>query len=359
MAEKQLMAGNEAVGAAAIVAGCRHYYGYPITPQNELTAYMAKYLPEAGGTFIQSESEIAAISMVHGTGATGRCAMTSSSGPGISLKQEGISYLNGSQIPGVVVNVQRGGPGLGNIAPSQADYNQATKGGGHGDYHNIVLAPYTVQDMADITILAFNLARKWRNVVMILADGLLGQMMEPVLLPEDVEIYEDENIESWALTGTGNRKTDHMKQHIIRSLFLVDGVLEKHNEMLQEKWKKIRETEIRYEEREVEDADIICVGYGTCARAIIEAMTPLKKQGIKCGLFRPISLWPFAYDRLRELTKTTKHFLAVEMNAGQMFQDLRFAIGERAEPHFYGRLGGGVPTPEAVIEKVHEILEMK
>jgi 2-oxoglutarate ferredoxin oxidoreductase subunit alpha len=357
MSEKKLMAGNEALAEAAIIAGCRHYFGYPITPQNEITAYMAARMPEVGGTFIQSESEIAAISMVQGASATGHCAMTSSSSPGVSLKQEGISYINGMEIPAVVVNVQRGGPGLGNIAPSQADYFQAVKGGGHGDYHNIVLAPYTVQDIVDVTILAFNLARKWRNVAMILADGLLGQMMEPVVFPEKVEIYKDPGLETWALTGTANRSKDKNKQHILRSLFLVEGVLEEHNIRLQEKLKKIRETEVRYSETDVKDAEIILVGCGTCARAIIEAKAAFAKQGIKAGLFRPITLWPFPYDRLRELSKATKKFLVVEMNAGQMLEDVKIAAGERAQVEFYGRLGGGVPAPEAIIEKVHAMLK--
>lgn len=356
MAEKKFMAGNEALAEAAIQAGCRHYFGYPITPQNELTAYMAKRMPEVGGTFIQSESEIAAISMVQGASATGHCAMTSSSSPGVSLKQEGISYLNGMEVPGVVVNVQRGGPGLGNIAPSQADYFQATKGGGHGDYHNIVIAPYTVQDMVDMTFLAFNLAKKWRIVSMVLADGLLGQMMEPVVFPEKVDIYEDPEMETWALTGTGKREKDKGKQHILRSLFLVDGVLEEHNEKLQKKYEEIEKSEIRYEEADVEGADLICVAYGTCARAVIEARYEFEKEGLKVGLFRPITLWPFPFDRLRELSKKTKKFLVIEMNAGQMLEDVRAACVEDSDVQFHGRLGGGVPTPHEIVDKVHAMM---
>ncbi|TET39576.1 MAG: 3-methyl-2-oxobutanoate dehydrogenase subunit VorB [Planctomycetota bacterium] len=350
MGEKQLLAGNEALGEAAIIAGCRHYFGYPITPQNEITAYMARRLPEVDGVFIQSESEIAAINMVLGAGATGHTAMTSSSSPGISLKQEGISYITGDEVPAVVVNVSRGGPGLGNIAPSQSDYFQATKGGGHGDYNIFVLAPHTVQEMADLTITAFDLAEKWRMVSMILADGVLGQMMEPCTFPDSVP--ERNYPKDWILDGKKGRE-----KRLICSLYLVEGVLEKHNEKLQKKFKKAEKEEIRFEEKDVEGSDILLVGYGTSFRGQIEAKRQLGEFGVKAGLFRPITLWPFPYDRLSEIAEKTKMpALVVEMNAGQMLEDVRMAYERFAPVHFYGRLGGGIPTPEAVTAEVKKIL---
>jgi len=349
MGKKQLMAGNEALGEAAIISGCRFYFGYPITPQNELTAYMARRLPQVGGVFIQSESEIAAINMVMGASAAGKRAMTSSSSPGISLKQEGISYLQGDELPAVVVNVQRGGPGLGNIAPSQSDYFQAVKGGGHGDYHNIVLAPHTAQEMVDLTQLAFNLADKYRIVVVILLDGLLGQMMEPVEYPEKPQI--EEYPKEYILDGAKGRKPK-----IIRSLFLVEGVLEKHNENLQAKYKKVAETEVRFEEYKTDDAEIILAAYGTCARASREVCRALRNEGINVGMLRPITLWPFCEDKLLQLADRVKDFLVVEMNAGQMLTDVKAAVCGKANVHFYGRLGGGIPSPEEIIEKVRQIL---
>ena len=349
MGKKQLMAGNEALGEAAIIANCRFYFGYPITPQNELIAYMARRLPQVGGVFIQSESEIAAINMVMGASAAGKRAMTSSSSPGISLKQEGISYLQGDELPAVVVNVQRGGPGLGNIAPSQSDYFQAVKGGGHGDYHNIVLAPHTVQEMVDLTQLAFNLADKYRIVVVILVDGLLGQMMEPVEYPEKPTI--EEYPKDYVLDGAKGRKPK-----IIRSLFLVEGVLEKHNEKLQAKFKKVAENEVRFEEYKTDDAELILAAYGTCARACREVCRAMRQEGIKVGMLRPITLWPFCEAKILQLADKVKNFLVVEMNAGQMLQDVKAAVCGKADVHFYGRLGGGVPSPEEIIEKVRQIL---
>ncbi|MFH1422823.1 MAG: 3-methyl-2-oxobutanoate dehydrogenase subunit VorB [Planctomycetota bacterium] len=348
MGKKQLMAGNEALAEAAILAGCKHYFGYPITPQNELTAYMARRLPQVGGVFLQSESELAAINMVLGASAAGVRTMTSSSSPGISLKQEGISYIQGDELPAVVVNVQRGGPGLGNIAPSQSDYYQAVKGGGHGDYHNIVLAPHTVQEMVDLTQLAFNLADKYKIVVIVLVDGLLGQMMEPVEFPENPKI--EEYPKDYILDGAKNRKP-----RIIRSLYLVEGVLEKHNEKLQAKYKKVAENEVRFEEYQLNDAEFVLVAYGTCARASREVCRSLRAKGVKIGLLRPIALWPFCEEKISQLADKIKNFLVVEMNAGQMLTDVKAAVCGKAQVDFYGRLGGGVPSPEEIIGKINKI----
>lgn len=349
MGKKELVAGNEAMGEAAILAGAKCYFGYPITPQNEFTAYMARRMPEEGGIFLQTESELGAINMVMGAAAVGVRALTSSSSPGISLKQEGISYMAGDELPGVVVNVQRGGPGLGNIAPSQADYFQATKGGGHGDYRNIVLAPHTVQESVELMILAFDLAEKWRMVSMVLADGVLGQMMEPVEFPEKVEVKEYPK--DYIIDGARGRKA-----RIIRSLYLVEGVLEKHNEKLQAKYAKVRETEQRSEEDSVEGAELVLVACGMCARACRDAMRALRKQGRQVGLFRPVTLWPFPEKALRKVSDSTKKFLVVEMNAGQMVEDVRLHTAHDADVRFYGRMGGGTPAPPEIIEKVNEIL---
>jgi 2-oxoglutarate ferredoxin oxidoreductase subunit alpha len=349
MAKKELVAGNEALGEGAILAGAKCYFGYPITPQNEFTAYMARRMPEEGRVFLQTESELAAINMVLGASAVGVRALTSSSSPGISLKQEGISYMAGDELPGVVVNVQRGGPGLGNIAPTQSDYFQATKGGGHGDYRNIVLAPHTAQECVDLMIMAFDLAEKWRMVSVVLADGVLGQMMEPVVYPESVDIKEYPK--DYILDGAKGRKS-----RIIRSLYLVEGVLEEHNKKLQAKYAKVREAEQRFETESVDGADLVLVACGTSARACRDAMRTLNKQGHKVGLFRPIVLWPFPEKALKEISENTKKFLVVEMNAGQMVEDVRLYAAHDAEVHFYGRMGGGIPNPPEIIEKALEIL---
>ena len=350
MGKRVLFAGNEAIGEGAIIAGCRHYYGYPITPQNELTAYMARRMPEVGGVFIQSESELAAINMVLGTAAAGKLAMTSSSSPGVSLKQEGISYIQGDELPAVVVNVQRGGPGLGNIAPTQSDYFQATKGGGHGDYCNIVLAPHTVQEAVELTILAFELAWKWRVVAMLLADGVLGQMMEPVEFPP---MREPPPVPDWALTGAKNRDP-----YIIRSLFLEEGVLEEHNKRLQAKYRRIAASEVRYEAYELNDAEWVLVAYGTCARACRNVVLERRKNGEKVGMLRPITLWPFCYEKLAELVKRgVKGFLVVEMNAGQMLEDVELGVKGGAPVRFYGRMGGGIPSPEEIQENLHNLIK--
>jgi len=345
-AKNILITGNEACGEGAIQAGCRFYAGYPITPQNELTAYMSRRMDEVEGVFIQAESEIAAINMVFGASLAGKRAMTSSSSPGISLKQEGISYLAGCELPAVIVNIMRGGPGLGNIAPSQSDYFQATKGGGHGDYHMIVLAPASCQEMLDLTRIAFDLADKYRNPVIILGDGVLGQMMEPVTIQENPNT-QDQKPKSWALTGAKVRKPN-----IIRSLLLKEGELEELNEKLQGKYNAVIKNEIKYENYKVDDADIIIVSYGTSSRISKACVDRMRKENIKIGLFRPISLWPFPYKELKALDKGRTRFLTVEMSAGQMVEDVRLAIEDKKRVFFHGRTGGGIPTEEEIITKI-------
>jgi 2-oxoglutarate ferredoxin oxidoreductase subunit alpha len=349
MAARVLMTGNDAVGEGAIRAGCAGYYGYPITPQNELTAYMAKHMPARGRVFIQAESELAAINMVVGTSAAGKRAMTSSSSPGISLKQEGISFLAGCELPAVIVNVQRGGPGLGDITPAQSDYFQAVKGGGHGDYHQLVLAPDSVQESHDLTFLAFDLADKYRNPVMILTDGRLGQMMEPLVLKEDAPPPPPK---PWAVTGAAGRAPN-----MIRSLYLAGGELEAHNLRLQKKIAEIQAGEVRYEERATADCDILCIAYGTSARIVKGAMKMAREHGMKVGLLRPISLWPFPSRRIHELASTVKAILVVEMSAGQMIEDVQLAAAGRVPVHFEGRMGGGVPTELEVLRKLHLLLQ--
>ena len=346
MAEKILMKGNEAIGEAAVVAGCRHYFGYPITPQSELIEYMAKRLPQVeGGVFLQAESEVAAINMVYGAAAAGCRVMTSSSSPGISLKQEGISYIAGSQLPCVIVNVMRGGPGLGSIQPGQADYFQATKGGGHGDYRNIVLAPNSVQEMADITIEAFDIADKWRNAVMILGDGALGQMMEPVEFKESAAHPVEK---PWAATGRRGRATPN----IINSLYLQPDLMENHNHVLQDKYAKITAAETRSESLQTEDADVIVVAYGITSRIAQTAMHKARAAGVKVGMLRPISLWPFPTQAIADLAKTAKAFVVFEMSAGQMVEDVRLAVNGARPVSFHGRTGGMLPTPKELFEHI-------
>ena len=344
--EKVLLSGNEALAEGALKAGCRCYFGYPITPQSEIPAHMVRRMKEVGGVFLQAESEIAAINMVYGAAATGARAMTSSSGPGISLKQEGLSYLAGAELPAVIVNVMRGGPGLGNIAPSQSDYFQATRGGGHGDYHLIVLAPHSVQEMLDLAYLAFELADKYRNPVMILADAILGQMMEGVEFKEENKGVKKKD---WIVGGGKGRKPN-----IIRSLFLEEGVLEEHNKKLQEKYARIRRLEVKYESIQTDDAELLLVSYGSMARLASEVVTRLRKKGIKAGLLRPITLWPFPYSPIRKLTDRVRFFFVVEMSEGQMLEDVKLAVEGAVPVYFYGRLGGGVPTPLEVMERIEE-----
>ena len=350
MTRKMLMCGNDACGEGAILAGCAFYAGYPITPQNELTAYMAKRMGETGGVFIQAESELAAINMVFGASVAGVRAMTSSSSPGISLKQEGISYLAGCELPCVIVNMQRGGPGLGNIAPAQGDYFQAVKGGGHGDYKIIVLAPASAQELMDYTYIAFDLADKYRNPVMILGDGLLGQMMEPIQIKSAAgKPLVDK---PWALTGCKGRQA-----RFIRSLFLGDGALEEHNKKLQEKFNNIKKNEIRAETLNVKDADIILTAYGSVARIARAGMELGRAKGLKVGLIRPITLWPFPEKTIADISGKAKKFLVVEMSAGQMVEDVMLAVKGRAEVDFYGRMGGGIPTEEEILKKIEALVK--
>lgn len=346
---KQLMTGNEAAAEAAIQAGCRFYYGYPITPQNEIINYMAIRMPQVGGTFIQAESEIAAINMLYGSAAAGARAMTSSSGPGISLKQEGMSYLAGSELPCVIVNVQRGGPGLGDISPSQSDYFQAVKGGGHGDYRTIVLAPSSVQEVADLVYDAFDLADKYRNPVMILSDAQLGQMMEPVEFYKPTKTYLPPK--KWALTGADGRP-----KNVVKSFYPVKGELEQFNNKLQRKYRRIEETEVRYEETNTKDAELVLVAYGTCARVSKEVIKRTSQMGYRIGLLRPITLWPFPKEALKRLSHRVKAFMVIEMSAGQMVEDVRLSILGQSNVYFYGRTGGGVPSTKEVMESVLKIL---
>jgi len=345
MAEQiRLMKGNEAIGEAAVRAGCRAYFGYPITPQNELTAYMARHMLARGRTFIQAESEVAAINMVYGAASTGVRAMTSSSSPGVSLKQEGISYLSGADLPAVVINVARAGPGLGGISPAQGDYFQATRGGGHGDYYTIVLAPKGVQEASDLTYEAFGLAEKWRMPVLILADGLIGQMMEGVVLPEPIDPANLPR-KPWAV---GHSVEMGRPYNHISSINLIPDELEALNRKRFERYAQIKKELIRYEEIEVEDADIVFVAYGTSARVSHGALQMARAKGMKVGLFRPITLWPFPYEQLYRLAEQGKRFLCVEMSMGQMIEDVRLAVRGKAPVYFYGRCGGNIPSQEEV-----------
>ncbi len=346
MAERVLMKGNEMLGEAAIIAGCRFYFGYPITPQNEVPAYFAARLPKVGGTFIQAESEVAAINMVLGAAAAGARAMTSSSSPGVSLKMEGVSYLSGAELPAVVVNMMRGGPGLGNIAGAQGDYFQAVKGGGHGDYRCIVLAPSTVQEIGDLTVKAFDLADEYRMVVMILGDGYIGQMSEPVMLPGPSGRTFDKS--AWALTGAAGRDP-----HLVASMRLnPEDELEKLNLRLQAKYREVERREVMFEERETGDAEYLITGFGLAARIARSAVTALRRAGLKVGLFRPVTLWPFPSAALARAAAGARKVLVVEMNAGQMVEDVRLAVNGAVPVDFLGRLGGITPQVDEIVERV-------
>lgn len=345
---KVLMKGNEAIAEAAIRAGCRHYFGYPITPQTEVAAYMAKRMPKIGGTFLQAESEISAINMVYGVSSAGLRVMTSSSSPGVSLKQEGISYLAGSDLPALIVNVQRGGPGLGGIQPSQSDYFQATKGGGHGDYHLIVLAPASVQEMADLTVKAFDLADRYRMPAMLLADGTMGQMMEPVELPEDcVHTVE----KPWALTGTQGKR----EHNIINSLYLVPEQLEQKNLERYEKYKTVEQNEVICEEYMLDDADVCVVAFGIAARVSKNAITAARAKGIKAGLIRPVTLWPFPSEIIKKTADKVKGFISVELSMGQMIEDVKLAEECKKPVTLCSRVGGMIPTPEQVLKAIEDM----
>ena len=348
MKELRLMKGNEAVAEAAIRAGADAYFGYPITPQSEVLEYLTEQNPEetTGMVVLQAESELAAINMVYGAASTGRRVMTSSSGPGISLKAEGISYLAGAELPCLIVNVQRGGPGLGTIQPSQSDYFQSVKGGGHGDYRLLVLAPASVQEMADFVSLGFDLAFRYRNPVLILSDGVIGQMMEKVVLPE-FQPRRNEN-ESWATTG----KTPDRNHNIITSLNLDALTHEQHNIRLQAKYRRMEEEEVRYEATLCDDAEYIVVAYGASARISRKAVELAREQGIKAGLFRPITLFPFPAKELKAAAQNAKGLLSVEMNAGQMIEDIRLAVDCRTPVKHFGRYGGMIHAPGEVLEAI-------
>ncbi len=348
MAEKVLMKGNEALAEAAIMAGCKHYFGYPITPQTEVAAYMAKRMPKMGGVFLQAESEVAAINMVIGTAACGKRVMTSSSSPGISLKSEGISYLAGCELPALIVNVQRGGPGLGGIQPSQSDYFQAIKGGGHGDYKLIVLAPASIQEMVNLTFKGFDLADKYRVPAMILADGTMGQMMEPVSLElGEVKDYD----KPWATTGTNT----HEGRNVVNSLSLSPAQLEEWNLNRYARYEIIERDEVMYEEFMMDDAEICVVAFGIAARISKNAIMEARKKGIRVGMIRPITLYPFPKDVLKKAAEKVNSFLTVELNMGQMVDDVKLAINCAKPVYFYGRTGGVLMNPDEVLDSLEKI----
>ena len=343
---RQLCKGNVAVIKGAILAGCRHYYGYPITPASEIAEAAALYIPQVGGTFLQAESEVAAINMVYGAAAAGARTMTASSGPGLSLMQEGISYCAGSELPCVIVDVVRGGPGLGNIAPEQSDYFAMVKGGGHGNYRNIVLAPASVQEMADLTILAFELADKYRNPAVILTDGFIGQMMEPL----DLEYREvQEPAKPWAVKGTPETRAN-----LVSSIYLEADALEEHNRKLEAKYIRCEQAEARHELYHADDAEVLLVGFGIVSRVLRSAIESLRKDGVKAGLFRPITLFPFPSKALKEAAARVNKVVVVELSNGQMLEDVRLALNGNVPVEFYGRVGGNVPSVEEIHNEVIE-----
>jgi 2-oxoglutarate ferredoxin oxidoreductase subunit alpha len=346
---KVLMHGNEAIAEAAIRAGCDAYFGYPITPQTEVLEYMSRRMPELGRAFVQAESELGAINMVYGAACTGVRVMTTTSSPGYSLMQEGISYIALSFVPCVIVNIMRGGPGLGNIQPAQGDYFQMTKGGGHGDYHLLVLAPSTVQETVDLVIEAFDLADKYRQAVTVIADGMIGQIMEPVEFPEMKVPERPER--PWALTGAKGRK-----KNVITSLFLGAQNLERENQKLQKIIHEIEVNEVRYAEYMLDGAEIVVVAYGTVGRIVQTAVKQARADGIPVGLFRPISMFPFPYARLDEIAETARHILVVELSAGQMIEDVRLATHGRVPISFFGKMGGIVPLPEDILAEIKKLL---
>jgi len=348
---KQLIKGNEAIVKGAILAGCRYYFGYPITPASEIAEAAAFYLPLVGGTFLQAESEVASINMLYGAASGGVRAMTASSSPGISLKQEGISYAAGAELPMVIIDIMRGGPGLGNIGPAQADYNQIVKGGGHGGYKLIVLAPNCAQEMCDLTMLAFELADKYRNPAVILADGFVGQMMEPVEFPEPVDNFPEK---PWAIKVDINDEN-----RLISSIELELEVLEQHNKNLFKKYAEIEANHVKFEDYMMEDAEIVLIGYGVVSRILQTAVDELRNKDIKVGMMRPITLWPFPQKHIAELTTRVKEFFVVELSAGQMVDDVRLAVNGKKPVHFYCRMGGVVPSPEEIIEQLKKLDEAK
>ncbi len=351
MAKRVLMKGNEVIAEAAIRAGCRHYFGYPITPQTEVMHYMAREMVKHGGTFVQAESEVAAINMVYGAAATGERVLTSSSSPGISLKQEGISYIAGAELPAVVVNIMRGGPGLGGILPSQSDYFQATKGGGHGDYKNLVIAPASVQELYELTVKAFDLADKYRILVMILGDGTMGQMMEPVAFKEKEETLEV--AKPWATTGMHGRA----KHNTITSIYIDPDDLEAKNLELQAKYREIEEKEVMAETMNIEDAEVVITAYGTCSRICKNVIRQAAELGIKVGMVRPITLWPFPTKEIAKVADmpSVKGFLDVELSSGQMIEDVRLAVNGKKPVYFHGRMGGNLPTQKEILDEIVKI----
>ena len=342
---RELWEGNQAIAETAVRVGLEAYFGYPITPQNEILEWLSRRMPELGRAFVQAEAELAAINMVYGAACTGARVMTSSSSPGISLMQEGLSYIAGTEIPMVLVNVMRGGPGLGNIAPSQGDYNQICKGGGHGDYHPIVLAPASVQEAVDLLPLCFDLAEKYLNIACLLLDGSIGQMMEPVELPPMRELKHKDY--PWSTTGAMGRE-----RHVLTSIYLEPTDEEKTNLRLLKRWQEVQRNELRYKEYFLEDAEIVVIGFGTAGRIALSAVRAARAKGIKVGLFRPVTVAPYPYGRVTELATRARSILVVEMNSGQMLEDVRLAVNGRTPIEFYGRLGGVVPFPDEILGEI-------
>jgi 2-oxoisovalerate ferredoxin oxidoreductase alpha subunit len=338
---KQLTKGNEAIVKAAVLAGCRAYYGYPITPASEIAEAAALYFPKAGGVFVQAESEVSAVNMLYGSAAAGVRAMSASSGPGISLMQEGFSYLAGAELPCVVADIMRAGPGLGNIAPEQGDYNQVVKGGGHGNYRTLVLAPDSVQEMASLTTLAFDLADRYRNPAVVLADGYIGQMMEPVEFAPPLPVPP---APEWAVTGTAGTR-----RNLVTSIYLEPDLMERHVRKLEAKYQDAERREVRLECRSTEDAEVVLVGYGIVARILKSVVEQARAQGLRVGLLRPITLYPFPVEQIRHLARRAKAFVVVEMSTGQLRDDVRLAVEGRCPVELYSRVGGNVPSAEEVL----------
>jgi 2-oxoglutarate ferredoxin oxidoreductase subunit alpha len=345
---RELWKGNEAIAEASVRAGLEAYFGYPITPQTEVLEYLSRRMPELGRVFVQAESELGAINMVYGAACTGVRVMSSSSSPGVSLMMEGMSYIAGTEVPAVLVNVMRGGPGLGNIAPSQADYNQAVRGGGHGDYRNIVLAPASVQEAIDLMVLSFDLAEKYRTIAMVILDGSIGQMMEPAAMPEMRPVQRRDW--EWAVRGKGDRA-----RRVLTSIYLDPLAEEQTNLRLLERWKRVQADEVRYKEYFLEDAEFVIVGFGTAGRVSLSAVRAAREQGLKVGLLRPITVSPFPSRAIDELAGRVSGFLVVEMNTGQMLEDVRLAVQGRAPVEFYGRLGGVVPFPDEILSEIRRV----
>lgn len=347
---KELLKGNSAIAEAAVRAGCEAYFGYPITPQTELLEHMVTRMPELGRAFVQAESEVAAINMVYGAACTGKRVMTTSSSPGVSLMMEGLSYIAGTEVPMVLVDIMRGGPGLGNIAPAQGDYHQITRGGGHGDYNPIVLAPASVQEAIDLTVLAFDLADKYRTIAIVLADGSIGQMMEPAELPPMQELKTD--VPEWAVTGEPGRP-----RRLLTSIYIEPEDEEVTNIRIMKRWLQIQKEEVRYKEYFLDDAEIVLIGFGTAGRVALSAVRQAREQGIKVGLFRPITLSPFPLHEIRALADQAEKFLVVEMNGGQMLDDVYLAAEGKIPVDFYGRMGGVVPFPDEILDEIHRVAE--